>query len=110
MTDLYSSRVHIVTAEDDSHFYTVPGPDAKEIVRSGLALACSSPFHGYIKTIRLTVSSSELTERYDLRKLRNKRPRPGKRAPDSSTGGGDQGLRPIIGTHRTLRFPRYVEA
>lgn len=101
----YCVRVHIVTCEDDQHCYAIAGDSAAQIVQAGLAEPCIGPFTAFVKTIRLTVPTYELRQQFDLRNRRSRRPKPTMRPPDSSTGGGDQGLAPLIGRFHRLHFP-----
>ena len=69
-----------------------------------MAVPVIGPFTAFIKTVVLQVPVDELRERWEMRWCQPGKPKPDKRAPLSSTGGGDQGLAPLIGRYVKIHF------
>lgn len=102
----YGCRIRIVSAEDQSHCWTIDGETAQQLVAKGVATPVANEFQAFIKVIALRVSVSELRD-HMLWLHRPRRPKLQLRAPDSSTGGGDQGLAPLVGRLRSLHIPAH---
>lgn len=100
----YCSRVNIL-ARDEEFYWTVDGTTAIALCRDRLAEPLlAGPFAAFVRTIRLLVEVEELREKYELRWCRRGKPKPYHGVPESSTGGGDQGLSPLIGRHIRLHY------
>ncbi len=104
MNKPFCSRVNVFTHGEEDFYWTVDGDVARALAEDRMV----RPIIGnraFIKSVELLVPVSELRRKFDLRWGREKRPKASQRAPLSSTGGGDQGLAPLIGNRRAIWHP-----
>jgi hypothetical protein len=104
----YGCRVRIIVPEDEAHYWTVDGELAAELVLKGIAEPVEQSSQAFIKLIRLRGTVEEL-QAHVFKIGKRRRHKPVMRAPDSSTGGGDQGLAPLIGRRITVHLLLAVE-